>query len=114
MKDKPEDYECRNQSELVCPYCGYEHHDSWEIGDDQDSSECNECGKKFGFEQEVTRTFSTYETCQPGDEHKFNEWEQYLGERWTRYCKICSAREWKIVPEIKEEKNDRQECRKSN
>lgn len=92
-----EEIDCSNTSELVCPYCGYEHQDSWEIGSGEDSFTCNECNKDFKFEQETTRTFSSYKSCQPGDAHKFTEWKHYLDDRWTRYCTSCSLREWKSV-----------------
>ena len=97
MSDEVEEFDTSYTEELVCPYCGYEHSDSWEIGDSENSSTCNNCDKNFKFDQQISRTFSTYPTCQPGDEHKFNEWQHYLGKRWTRYCTICSAREWKEV-----------------
>jgi DNA-directed RNA polymerase subunit RPC12/RpoP len=44
---------------VVCPYCGFEHQDSWEIRDDSGSMNCDDCGKEFEFERTVDITFST-------------------------------------------------------
>ena len=44
--------------EIVCPYCGYEHGDSWEAPDDGED-ECAECGKTFRFERDYTIRYVT-------------------------------------------------------
>ena len=49
------DTDCTN--EIVCPWCGYEHSDSWEMGDGE--TECHDCGRKFETEKDVTVTYST-------------------------------------------------------
>jgi len=47
-----------NDHELVCPYCGYEHQDSWEFGEDGEVECCNEkCERTFSFH---TNTVTTY------------------------------------------------------
>ncbi len=48
-------------SEVVCPYCGYEFLDSWEIADGYDGSdyECRDCGKLFRLDIMVKRLYST-------------------------------------------------------
>lgn len=44
--------------EVVCPYCGYIHEDSWEF-DDNGRYECNHCGKEFEFERIVDVHYTT-------------------------------------------------------
>lgn len=55
---------CTATSEVVCPHCGHEHSDSWEIGHHSDSSsvemECHECEKKFSFERETDVTYNSF------------------------------------------------------
>jgi transcription elongation factor Elf1 len=51
--------------EIVCPWCGYRHSDSWET--DPGLQECENCGKSFYAERNVEVTYSTqkakYGTC---------------------------------------------------
>lgn len=51
----------RYTDEIVCPYCGYEHGDSWESVATEDPTirECWECEKEFKFWHYVERTFLT-------------------------------------------------------
>ena len=58
MKDP--DYSHTN--EIVCPYCGAEQCDSWELFlDDREDAEdeCGECGKAFFVTQHVSVTYSS-------------------------------------------------------
>jgi len=48
--------------EIICPHCGYEHSDSYELlNDNKDCGEtdCEECGKTFRWSSDFTITFST-------------------------------------------------------
>jgi hypothetical protein len=45
-------------SEIVCPHCGYVHHDSWEWGEDGED-ECGECEERFSYRRIVTIEYST-------------------------------------------------------
>lgn len=48
---------------LVCPYCGYQHRDTFEIEDAEEASKesyCDSCGKMFFYETETRRTFSSW------------------------------------------------------
>ncbi len=51
------DHECTD--EVVCPWCGYEHQDSWELSADDAEWECDECGKPFNYSRYVSVTYST-------------------------------------------------------
>ncbi len=51
--------ECEYTDEIVCPYCGYESGDSWEISADSGDDVCPDCDKKFHYERNVTVDYST-------------------------------------------------------
>ena len=50
------DIDCEYTREIVCPYCGYEHQDSWEA-DDQDTRLCGSCEREFKFTRDVDVTY---------------------------------------------------------
>lgn len=45
-------------AEVVCPWCGYEYTDSWELSDEGDE-ECPNCWKPFRYSRDVTVDYST-------------------------------------------------------
>jgi len=45
--------------EIVCPGCGDELGDSWELSDDDGDEQCGECGITFTWERHVEVTYST-------------------------------------------------------
>lgn len=56
MKDH-NNIDCKYTSEIVCPYCGHEHRDSWDYGiDGNEEIECRSetCGKRFYVESVTT------------------------------------------------------------
>ena len=54
--NKEIDHEYTN--EVVCPHCGYEHRDSWELSD-AGEHECDNCGEPFLIERIVSVTYCT-------------------------------------------------------
>ncbi|KEO80851.1 hypothetical protein [Tumebacillus flagellatus] len=44
---------------IVCPHCGDEFGDSWEIPQDSGTEECQSCGKSYTFERIVEVTYKT-------------------------------------------------------
>lgn len=42
----------------VCPYCGYEDPNSWELGSDGETR-CPDCGKMYLYSREVVATYTT-------------------------------------------------------
>ena len=54
---------------IVCPHCGGEIQDSWEMSKNEDGAsgdeECQECGKSFHWECCVSVTHSTSKIDQP-------------------------------------------------
>ena len=57
MKEKEIDHDYTN--EIVCPYCGYEHGDSWEVSDDEGKMDCHSCEKEFKYQRDITIDYST-------------------------------------------------------
>jgi transcription elongation factor Elf1 len=48
---------------IVCPYCGYEDRDSWEVCPEEEDLgivECGRCEKEFYASRIVTVEYSTY------------------------------------------------------
>lgn len=44
--------------EVVCPWCGYEHGDSWEL-QDSGKMKCPECDKEFKYDRDIEVTYWT-------------------------------------------------------
>ena len=70
-----DEFDCSHNEEIVCPYCGYEHSDSWEIatGDDWRKPvdyECDECGKAFIVDIEISTTYSSRIAAQIAEDKK--------------------------------------------
>lgn len=42
----------------VCPHCGFEHSDSWEISGDW--HDCHDCERSFEVQRYVTTRYSTF------------------------------------------------------
>lgn len=47
------------ESNLKCPYCGYEDIDSWELEEDDSEYECTHCGGIISYERCVTVDYSS-------------------------------------------------------
>ena len=54
---EPEDKEY--EINLICPYCGHEDRDSWELSDDDDEHKCGRCGAIMSFERVVTVEYNS-------------------------------------------------------
>lgn len=54
--------DCELTSALVCPYCGYEERDSWEVEPDDGERECGHCGEEYSYNRQVTVEYSTYKS----------------------------------------------------
>lgn len=65
IEQKPVEEEINHEytDEIVCPYCGNEHGDSWEFNSNEQGSlglyECGNCGKEFYVCRDVSVTYST-------------------------------------------------------
>lgn len=70
----PPEHDCRATDELVCPYCGKEQSDSWEIRGDSGDIECGHCGRTFQYERYVSVTYNTTPIIGPQRLDEF--WQQ--------------------------------------
>jgi len=50
---------CNNTLYVVCPYCWYEHKDSWELSADSWQTDCSNCDKPFNYYRDISVTYST-------------------------------------------------------
>lgn len=77
--------DCKYTNEIVCPFCGNEFMDSWEIGEGEDIGEleCDECNKKFFASRHITTTYVTIGLCK----------ENKLKHKWNKqgFCERCEA-----------------------
>lgn len=55
FEPKDKDYE----NNLICPYCGYENTDSWELPDDDEEYECGRCGAIISYERVITVEYNS-------------------------------------------------------
>ena len=62
-----EQYETDN---LICPWCGYENINSWELSDGEDDYECPACGEVFTYERVVDVHYTSKKRAEdyPGDD----------------------------------------------
>lgn len=44
---------------LVCPYCGCEDDDAWELSDNEGETYCSRCGKQFAYTRNLIISYST-------------------------------------------------------
>ena len=65
--------EYTNESNIICPYCGWEDEDSWETQEGDDEYSCGFCEKKFVLEVEHSVSYSTKRIPCKNDKHKLNE-----------------------------------------
>lgn len=63
---------CAND-EAVCPYCGEEQSDSWELSIDYGKMDCGDCFRPFLYEREVSVTYNTSPIFGP---HRLSDIEQ--------------------------------------
>lgn len=58
----PDEYSCLREPEPVCPYCGHEQGDFWEVSLNEEGDgehECGNCTRTFRWSCHVSVTYST-------------------------------------------------------
>lgn len=88
--------------EIVCPYCGHEHGDSYEYfsrNDESTNIECDECGKHFRATMQMTTDYSTsLLPCLNNEgDHDWGRWRFLIGNNELRYCRACGKEEQRKV-----------------
>ena len=87
-----EKIDCRGTSEPICPHCGRQQEDGWEMQDGNIYG-CQCCEKSFRFNVEYYPVYSTQIVCDPG-KHEWeirNTWKQFIPgkDRVDFKCKLC-------------------------
>ena len=62
---------CSYTSEIVCPYCGYMHRDSWDMWpNDREENDiyCHHCDRDFTVSRDVSITYTSYKMKGGDDE----------------------------------------------
>lgn len=86
---------------IVCPYCGHEDIDSWEIQPSEEDLgliECCACGKHFYAQRIITIEYSTekakYGTCKHcgGSDVPIEDYHSCIGE-YKDLCPKCGYKE---------------------
>ena len=107
MKDKDENIEHEYTQNIICPWCGAEDIDSWEIdGDYEEDVECEECGKTYIYERIVDVSYTTTKTkCKVchyklrGREYLVNPYI-HADKNWTLYTCVDCDNELSITSEV--------------
>lgn len=87
--------------EIVCPFCGCEFIDSWDVESDKEDIgliECGECEKDFYATRHIEVTYSTekatYGTCKKcGAKNIVIESKHTMGGNYEDLCVECGAAE---------------------
>lgn len=86
------DHEIRRADEIVCPYCGEIHTDSWECADDEGEIECDECSKKFSYQRETSVTYNCDRDCElNGEQHEYLIKDLNNNGQMSWWCRKCPA-----------------------
>jgi hypothetical protein len=94
-------------NEIVCPWCGYEMGDSFEMPEDGEE-ECSECEKTFSYCRNVSVSYSTNrkqcDKCKYElDQTRITNPYIYKGKNWCLWrCKICHDEQIKTGEERSE------------
>jgi hypothetical protein len=80
------EFDCSYKDEMVCPHCGEEQSDSWELEPDDECGEvtCQSCDKEFCVTVDRKTTYST--SCKEG-EHEFVVDNWHIDDCMS--CKRC-------------------------
>lgn len=88
--------------EICCPFCGYEHSDSWELRSDDGDTDCGSCGKTFTYRRNVTVDYVTSpgpDCIRDEEKHcwqKISPYPQRDGKSYVR-CTECYKYTWKEI-----------------
>lgn len=105
--------EYKYESNIKCPYCGWEDQDSWEFDQEEGTTECGGCEREFNVTREIEVTYSTSKIACEDDKHSYkteshfikkrkylgkDAWEALPEQKWEYYrievCEICDDKEF--------------------
>jgi len=62
--EKEEKFDIKNTENIICPFCGYENTDWFELAADSDGDielvSCPKCCKEFEYETHITFSFTSH------------------------------------------------------
>ena len=103
---------------LICPYCGKEQDDVFEVfrnGVTDTNLQCQFCDKWMRATVEYTASFESFELpcLNDGAKHSWSKWISWGDELKRRYCKHCDKYEYTPKPEERAElEKERDELKK--
>lgn len=91
----PAPIDCRHNHYPVCPYCGHDHPDAWELDSDSGEMNCGVCNRAFSYSREIEVTYSTSPVMGPHrqdamDQAEEAEHERHMAEKaqsWRAACR---------------------------
>ena len=105
----------KNTDDIICPYCGCEHSDSWEYNNDNEL-DCEECEKRFNLYVNHTVDYTTSKImCKEGEHNYlfFKPLLQYSKMLWLKEAgkyaennRILPEEEWQFIEIMKCSKCD--------
>lgn len=58
--------EHENEENLICPFCGVEDYDSWELKEDEGETDCSSCGSEIKYQRNISIDYDSYPIkCSP-------------------------------------------------
>lgn len=95
-------------SEIVCPHCGYESGDSWEMDDNDGSMDCGECEKDFNYTRIIAINYSTSKISCDDRSHAYGLDSHFLHSDehiWYRIeiCDKCDNKTYTKTTEVERE-----------
>lgn len=89
----PEEWSCHGTDEPVCPYCGAEQGDFWEVSGNQESDgthECGSCSRQFSWSCVVSVDYTTHPIVGPQQLDEFFQKEDALDRPCVDTSCYCS------------------------
>jgi hypothetical protein len=102
-----EDFERRDGSAIICPYCGAENCDAWERRSEEGVDDCD-CGKKFRWKRETSVEYISNADCLLNkEEHDYDDSCDWLSnkdntEEEFRVCQCKKCSDYKIERRAKQ------------
>lgn len=83
------------EPEMTCPYCEFEHSDSWELREEEGVFKCENCNKKFLYSRVVITNYHTHADCELNSQRHKLKWlntENFGdGRSGAYFCEVCET-----------------------
>ncbi|SRR3972149_1020349 len=89
--------EHKHTNQIICPYCGHEDDESWNLEEEGETQKtCESCEKEFNVEKEVSITYSTSRIECENEKHNYQLESYFIKSR-----EHISGKDWIELPEHK-------------